>query len=67
MTDRELAFMQDLESLLKKHCVEIYATEINCSGDNSLSINIFGDSIDIDLYGKLSYKDIANIINNNTK
>ena len=36
MTDRELAFMQDLESLLKKHCVEIYATEINCSGDNSL-------------------------------
>ncbi len=65
MTDRELEFMQDLEILLKKHRVEICATEINCSVDGSLSINIFGDSIDINLYGTLSYKDINNIINDN--
>lgn len=62
MTDKELAFMQDLEILLKKHNVEIYATEINNSADDLLSINIFGDSIDIDLYGTLSHKDINNII-----
>ena len=67
MTDRELEFMQDLENLLKKHRVEICATEINCSGDNNLSINIFGDSIDIDLYGTLAYKDINNIINDNSE
>lgn len=49
MTNNEFSFMQDLESLLKKHNVEIYATEMNSSADNLLSINIFGDSINIDL------------------